>query len=358
MSKAAKKDPSDWFGEIIRPGEDEVVSCQISERCLGAPIKLPMHVWRGNRSGPTVLIMAALRGDEINGAGTIRHIISEQPFDLEAGTLVLVPVVNLIGFQSRSRVLPDGHDLNQHFPGSADGGPASRIAHAFFEQVVKRCDFCIDLHTPAAGRATFPYLRADMSNEKVAGLARAIGTEFIIDHKAPKGTVRNAASNVGCATIVLEAGEVSKVESAVVEYNLRGIENCLLHLRMVSGKMNKPEYHIETNETRWIRTNKGGFLDFHVAPGDIVKQGEPVATSTDLVGDDPHPIKAPRDGFVLGMSTLPTVAPGDSVCYLAYPGRSELKKIARAHERLPEESLHERMRNSLARGVMMTDRMN
>lgn len=357
-STAAKKDPSDWFDEIIRPGEDEVVSFQISESYLGAPIKLPIHIWRGERNGPTVLVTAAIHGDELNGTGTIRHIISEQPFDLEAGTLVLVPAVNLIGFQNRSRLLPDGHDLNRHFPGSPDGGTASRIPHCFFEQIVKRSDYCIDLHTTAAGRAAFPSVRADLSNEKVAGIARSVGTEFIIDCKAPKGTLRTSASNIGCATILFEAGEALKLDSDVLEYTLLGIESCLIHLRMVSGKVKKPAYHIETNETQWVRTTKGGFLDFHVAPGDLVKRGEPVATSTDLVGDDPHPIKAPRDGFVLGMTTLPMVAPGDAVCHLSYPSRNELRKIARAHERLSEESLHERMRNDLARGTVMTESTN
>lgn len=350
-----KPDPSDWFGDIIRPGEDEIVSFQTSENYLGDPVKLPVHVWRGERRGPTLLVTAAIHGDELNGTGTIRHIISEQPFELEAGTLVLVPVVNLVGFHNQSRLLPDGRDLNRHFPGSADGGPASRIAHAFFEHIVKRCDYCIDLHTAAAGRASFPFLRADLSNEKVAQLARSIEAEMIIDSKAPKGTLRNAATGVGCATIVFESGEIARVESAVVEHTLKGIENCLLHLGMVGGKIEKPVYHVETNESQWVRANKGGFLDFHVAPGDLVKQGDPIATRTDLVGEELQPIKAPRAGFVLGMRTTPAVSPGDPVCHLAYPSRSEIKKIAKSQEHLAEESLYERLRTDLSRCVAVTD---
>ena len=38
-----------------------------------------------------------------------------------SGTLLCVPVVNVFGFISRSRYLPDRRDLNRSFPGSANG---------------------------------------------------------------------------------------------------------------------------------------------------------------------------------------------------------------------------------------------
>ncbi|NEQ52772.1 MAG: succinylglutamate desuccinylase/aspartoacylase family protein [Leptolyngbya sp. SIO3F4] len=353
-----KPDPSQWFGESIRPGEDEIVSFIISESYSGANVKMPIYVWRGERTGPTVLITAAVHGDELNGTGTIRHIIREQPFDLHAGTLVLVPVVNLLGFERHSRYLPDRRDLNRSFPGTSGGSLASRLAKGFFDNVVKRCDYCIDLHTAAIRRTNFPNIRADLSNERLASFARSFGAELIVNGKGPRGSLRLEANKIGCATIVLEAGEVWKVESGVVEYALRGIENCLKHLGMVNGKPTNPAYRVETNATQWVRAAKGGFLQFHVSPGDTVTKGEMIATNTDLMGDDQNHIKSPRDGIVLGMTTLPSVSPGDPVCNLAYPSKGELKKITRTIENLSEESLHERIRDDLSRGMMVTDSLD
>jgi predicted deacylase len=93
-------------------------------------VRVPVYVWRGERDGPTVFVTAAVHGDEINGTGTIRHILRERPFELEGGTLVLVPVVNLPGLRAHTRYLPDRRDLNRSFPGSRDGSFASRVAHA------------------------------------------------------------------------------------------------------------------------------------------------------------------------------------------------------------------------------------
>ena len=211
--------PSDstniWFGAHIDPGSSASLSIPISEGYSGADITTPVYVWRGVQPGPTVAITAAVHGDEINGTGAIRHIIRHKPFELLAGTLVLVPVVNMMGFERHSRYLPDRRDLNRSFPGSREGSLTSRLAISFFSQVIKRCDYAIDLHTAAVRRTNFPNVRADLSNEPVAALARAFGAELIVDGKGPKGSLRATACKYNCPTIILEAGEVWKVEPGV-----------------------------------------------------------------------------------------------------------------------------------------------
>ncbi len=350
-----RHDPSQWFGNTVQAGEVASLSLNISESYSGADISLPINVWRGKEEGPTLLVTAAVHGDEINGTGTIRHIIREHPFELRAGTLVLVPVVNLIGFERHSRYLPDRRDLNRSFPGTLQGSLASRLAKGFFDSVAKRCDYCIDLHTAAVRRTNFPNVRADLSNDKLAAFARAFGAELIVDSKGPKGSLRASANKAGCATLILEAGEVWKVEPAVVEYALRGITNCLKHLHMIEGKPAKPAYRIETNATKWVRAAYGGFLEFHVSPGDIVEKDEPLATNTNLMGDKQNIIAAPRDGVVLGMTTLPSVAPGDPVCHLAFPRKGVLSRAERAVEKLEDDSLHNRVREDLSRSMMVTE---
>jgi len=348
-------DPAEWFGARVGPGESASLKIVVSESHSGADITIPVHVWRGRKDGPTVSITAAVHGDEINGTGTIRHIIRERPFELLAGTLVLAPVINILGFERHSRYLPDRRDLNRSFPGSKGGSLASRLARSFFESVTCRCDYGIDLHTAAVRRTNFPNVRANMGDERLAAFARAFGTELIVDGKGPKGSLRQAACKIGCATLILEAGEVWKVEPSVVEYAERGIMNCLRFLKMLEGRPVKPAYRVETDATKWVRAMHGGFLEFHVAPGDIVSENDPIATNTDLMGDEHNVILAPRDGVILGMTTLPSVSPGDPVCNLAYPRRGVLDKVERAVRKLDEGSLHERMKDDLARNVMVTE---
>ena len=61
---------------------------------------------------------AAIHGDEINGTGIIHDFLFNDRPELTCGTLVLVPVVNVFGFETHERYLPDRRDLNRSFPGS------------------------------------------------------------------------------------------------------------------------------------------------------------------------------------------------------------------------------------------------
>lgn len=347
-------DPAAWFGNVVAPGRGASLRLTLSESYSGGDVTVPVFIWRGAEPGPTVAVTAAVHGDEINGTGAIRAIIRGHPFALEAGTLVLVPVVNIVGFERHTRYLPDRRDLNRSFPGSPDGSLARRMAHAFFTNVIQRCDYCIDLHTAAVRRTNFPNVRADMRNETLAAFSRAFGAELIVHGSGPKGSLRATACAAGCATLILEAGEVWKVEPGVVEYAVRGIENCLRHLGMVRGQPAEPPYRFETDATRWVRAEHGGFLEFHVAPGSVVAQGDAIATNTDLTGDEQNIVRAPRGGIILGMTTMPSVAPGDPICHLAFSRKRVLSGVERAVDRLEGDSLHERVREGLARSMVVT----
>lgn len=95
------------------------------------------------------------------------------------------------------------------------------------------------------------------------------------------------------------------MEPAVVEYTLRGIRNVLVGLKMIDGDVVEPAFRFVAEQTKWMRAEKGGFLKFHVHPGDTVEEGQPLATNTSLSGRNPNTIIAPRDAIVLGMTTLP-----------------------------------------------------
>jgi len=347
-----RKDVGAWGETRIAPGEGREVQITLTESFSGMDVRVPLYVWRAAEPGPTVFVTAAVHGDEINGTGAIRHIIQDRPFELMAGALILVPVVNILGFENHSRYLPDRRDLNRSFPGSSKGSLASRMAKVVFEEIVGRSDWGIDLHTGSLRRTNFPNLRADMSHAQLADFARAFGASLIVSGQGPEGSLRRNACAAGVPTIILEAGEVWKVEPAVLEYAVRGVRNCLIHLKMVEGRRSEPPFRVETDATHWVRAQHGGFLQFHVAPGDIVAEGQPISTNTSLTGAEQNTEHAPRDGIVLGMTTLPAVAPGDPICHLAYTKKGSLRRIERAMSRLGDEDLHERVREDLSRNVV------
>ncbi|TWT94772.1 aspartoacylase [Botrimarina colliarenosi] len=354
-----KPEPHVWGDVVVPPGASGEVALAVSESYSGLTLPIPVFVRRGLEDGPAVFVTAALHGDELNGTGAIRQLIGDPTLQLKRGTLLLAPIINLLGFDRHSRYLPDRRDLNRCFPGSAKGSHASRLARILFDEIVGRCDCLIDLHTAAVRRTNFPNVRADLTDPAVAELARAFGAEIIVDGRGPEGSLRREACLAGKPTIILEGGEVWKVEPTVVEYAVRGVKNVLSHLGMIDQPPTPPAYQVEVRRTEWVRADHGGFLQMHVGPGDTVRAGDPVATNTSLVGSVIETLYASADAVVLGVVTIPSIAPGDPICHLGLLEASQpgpgARGIDRMRDRLHHSHPHARAHGDLATNLIVTD---
>ncbi len=348
-----RRSPFTWGETTVEPGSETDIELNIGESYSGATVRIPIHVRRGLQDGPALFVTAALHGDEINGTGAIRELILRRDIELIAGTLILVPVLNVLAFDRHSRYLPDRRDLNRSFPGFTKGSLASRLARRIFDEIIGRCDFGLDLHTAAIRRTNFPNVRADMSHPEAARLASAFGAELIIDGRGPSGSLRREATTNGCPTVTFEGGEVWKVEPAIVECIVRGTTNMMRWLKMIPGDVERPVQRV-LKVTKWVRAECGGFLQYHIAPGDVVAAGQPLATNTSLLGQDRNVLNAPFPGVVIGLSTLPAVSPGEPVCHL---GRISESLHAQAHKRGTEDSdqLYQRVQEELATNVMVVE---
>lgn len=349
-----KKPIEHWGETTIRPGERADIQLPVSQSYSGIEACVPIHVYRAEPPGPIVSITAALHGDEINGTGAVRDLINNPDLKLLRGSLILVPVLNLLAFDRHSRYLPDRRDLNRSFPGDAMGSLASRMASTIFDELVQRSDIVIDLHTAAVRRTNYPSVRADLSDPAVARLAKAFGPEVIMHGKGPAGSLRREACAAGCPTIVMEGGEVWKVERFVVETAVRGVQNVLRELGMIDGQPDRPDYQVTVEKTKWIRADHGGFLHFHVQPGEIVDEGQILATNTNLLGREHNGLVSPFDAVVIGMTTLPAVSPGEPVCHLGRLPKGTRPKALRRLRRL-ECGLEGRVVDDLATNVYVVD---
>ncbi|WP_372717585.1 succinylglutamate desuccinylase/aspartoacylase family protein [Novipirellula sp.] len=342
-----------WFGCDIAPGKSANTEFEVTESYSSRSVVIPIQIRRGISPGPTVFVTAALHGDELNGTGAIRTLLADPTWVLQSGTLLLIPVLNVLGFERHSRYLPDRRDLNRCFPGTSGGSMASRLAKVIFDSLIKKCDYGIDLHTAAVRRTNFPNVRADLSNPDCLRLAEAFGAGIILQGKGPKGSLRREATKAGCPTIIIEGGEVWKVESSVADCMTRGIFNCLKELDMMPGKPNIPDTQAIIRETRWLRAERGGFMSMHVAPGDTVVKGQAIATNSNLLAEDQNRLEAPFSGVVIGMTTLPAVQPGEPVVHI---GRLANPKSARRHEKqIAGDDVQRTAHEHLATNIQVTE---
>ncbi|MHC4606735.1 MAG: succinylglutamate desuccinylase/aspartoacylase family protein [Planctomycetota bacterium] len=315
------REPFVIAGIEVRPGRSKEIKLRVSEQVTAGPVFIPATVFHGKRAGPRGFVVAAVHGDEINGVEMVRRLRADLRADRVRGTLVLVPIANPLSFGMQNRYLPDGRDLNRRFPGSRRGSVASVVAAALFRKIVKGCDFGIDLHTAARGKASFPHVRADMSIPAVRRIARAFGAEVVVDMGGDRGMLRREATGRGIPVISYEAGEPLKFQRHLVDRGVAGIRRVLASAGMIRSRARKPAFQAAVKERKWVRARRGGILMLNVRPGDIIDRGEVIAVNTKPYGKELREIRAPFRGFVLATATLPMVHPGSAVCHLVGLGR-------------------------------------
>jgi predicted deacylase len=342
-------------GVTIKPGQSRSVRLPVSETYVGEKTSIPLRIVRSKNSGPCVFVTAAIHGDEINGTGIIHDFLFSQKIKLLKGTVIFVPVVNVLGFEGHQRYLPDRRDLNRCFPGSPEGSFAGRIAHTFMSEVIGQCDYGIDLHTAAYQRTNYPNVRADLSLPENRRLAKAFGCALVIDGKGPVGSLRREATRRGCPTIILEAGEPWKIEPSVLAIGQQGIRNVLIDLGMLPGELSRPPFQASIRKTTWLRAAVGGIMKFHVSPGDFVEEGQPIITNYSILGREQNALASPSCGIILGMTTMPAVKPGEPVCHIARLSKTQLATYQRRVNATTRKDPHQVVQRALATNVDVVD---
>jgi len=315
---------ADW-GEIrffrrkIKPGTMRTVHLPLLNVTLGDQWPIPITVLHGNRPGPCITVLGGIHGDELTGPSTCTNLLSNvftddggalDPKSL-AGTIRIVPVVNLPGYRSKSRYFPDGRDLNRQFPGNPKGSTTKRVAHQLFEHLIQDSDAIIDLHSAAKGRTNMPQIRANLSHASSHLLAKFFGIEIILDSSPPKGSLRYSANDVDIPCVTYEGGGADFLGNQSVKVAVHGVLNVLRSLRMIPGQPQRPRFRIMASGSSWLRAGEGGLLDMFVSSGSVIKEGEVVA----IISDPATPgisvdIVAPEDGLIIGAATNPFTAPG------------------------------------------------
>ena len=86
------------LGEKIELGESRIIDFNIAKLYTSTSIEIPIIIERSIHPGPTVLITAAIHGDEINGVEIVRQLISRKINKPKRGTIISIPILNVFGF--------------------------------------------------------------------------------------------------------------------------------------------------------------------------------------------------------------------------------------------------------------------
>lgn len=294
----------------VMPGTSTRLAWTPGIQIAGLSQTTPVLVVNGINAGPTLCLTAAVHGDELNGIEIIRQTLYDLNPKKLSGQVVGVPIVNLPGFQQGSRYLPDRRDLNRHFPGSPDGSLADRIAYSLFENVIRRCDMLVDIHTGSLKRTNLPQLRADMNNPEVAEFTRGFDRMAVVHSSGSAGMLRTAAVEAGIRTVTLEAGESHRIQQHQITAGVNSLTSLMERQGMISRMFvwgdPEPVYY----DSNWIRANHGGILFSKIELGAKVSEGQVLGYVSDPITNAQHPIRATGDGRVIGMAVDQVVMAG------------------------------------------------
>jgi uncharacterized protein len=324
------RDPFSIGGLEVAAGQRQLVDLPISKLSNHAPVTLPVHVLHGARPGPTMFVSAAIHGDELNGVEIIRRLLRSLDPARISGTLLFVPVVNVFGFISRSRYLPDRRDLNRSFPGSATGSLAARLAHLFLTEIVSRSEIGLDLHTAAIHRINLPQIRCVFRDRpRCQELGIAFGTEVMLESPERPGSLREAARAAGVDVLSYEGGEGLRFDEFAIRAGVAGVAGVMAQIgllsaadavELVGSERRKP---VLINASSWVRSPEGGVFRTAKRIGDQVDEGEVVGHVANPYEDIAVEVTSSRRGIIIGRTTLPIVNMGDALLNVGWSEDAE-----------------------------------
>jgi len=287
----------------------------------GNAVQITAHVYRSYQPGPTVLFLAGVHGDEINGVEIVRRCMQEGIFErITFGNAIAVPLLNVYGFNNFSRDVPDGKDVNRSFPGTQSGSLASRIANGLNRNILPHVDAAVDFHTGGRGTYNFPQIRFNTEDDRAAVMAEAFAPPLIVSNRAPaKSLRRSALKHHDLPVLTFEGGENLRYDAHSIQVGVDGVKRLLASKKMIEDCPPVDRKPVEVNQSTWVRAGRAGLFQWTKRSGFPVRKGEPIGFIADPQGlKADKRILAPRDGFMIGHANAAVVSQGDALFHIGW----------------------------------------
>lgn len=278
-------------------------------------------------SGPNVLLLTGVHGDEYEPILAALKLVDYLPGILKSGTVTIVPIVNESAYENGTRWGIDGLDLARTCPGSPDGTVTERAASQISE-IIKKSDYLIDMHTgglaydiyPLAGYMLHPspeILKKQQEMAMVFQLPLVWGTDY-----RPNGRTLSVAREANIPAIYLEYGGGTGIRENVVSEYMQGFLNVLRYLKMINGTVENA-----TTNVLWVedhRSDSGHLQQKMPSPsdgifipavkiGDHVEKGQLFGKVVEAGSGRYYDVHTDQHGLVFLLRTVVKVKKGDAL---------------------------------------------
>lgn len=303
---------------------------EMGSNTFGQPLLIPVVLIEGAQSGPCLGFTAAIHGNELNGIPILHQLLEEiDPQQLQ-GRILAIPGLNAISIQLDERRFIDQEDLNRLFPGKEQGNRSQQYVHKIANRVVPAFDFLIDMHTASFGRTNTLYVRADLSNDTLAMLAKLQEADIILNNSGVPSagkaatslrTLRAEAVLQGIPCITVEYANPQVFQPEITKRGLKAARRSLHWLGMYALPPDSEEEQslkaaVICKKSYWLFTDAGGFLEVAVELGQHLQKDDTIGILRDAFGQIIKTYKCPEAGIVIGKSSNPTNMSGGRIIHL------------------------------------------
>ncbi len=284
-----------------------------------------------NNSGPTALLTGANHGDEYEGPIALFNLAYRNNIEDIKGRVIIIPAMNYPAFLSGDRVSPiDDVNLNRAFPGIPDGTVTQIIADYFSRTLLTMTDYVLDIHSGGKTLDCLPFAASHVLNDKeqeqaCESAARAFGAPYLLKmlELDAGGMYDSQVESMGKIFVTTELGGGGTATPETVEIAKRGVNNFLIHAKILDGDMKpstSPTVSLSMPDERsFICCEHRGLVEPLFELGDIVKKGALVAKvhNIDKTAATPNNYFARRDGMVIIKHHPSIIDMGDNLAVIA-----------------------------------------
>jgi predicted deacylase len=300
-----------------------------------AALAIPVAVVHGRQPGPVLALVAGSHGTEYASIIALEELITTLDASEMAGTVVIVPLVNVPSF---TRIVPhlnpvDGKNMNRTYPGRVDGTQSERASLAVTRHVIEPSDHVIDFHGGDLDENLRPYAYWNKTGRAAQDDAsRALVLAFGLDHiiissdrpsdPAASRFLENTATTRGKPSITVEAGRSGPVDREDVSVLVSGTVRVMRHLKMLPGVVTPIEHPVWIDHLADVASDQAGIFYPLVRPGTYAEAGMKLGYVTDYVGRTLTDLRAKEGGVVLYVRAVPSLGKGDTVASIGVVGKA------------------------------------
>jgi predicted deacylase len=285
-----------------------------------------------NGEGPTVLVSGGNHGDEYEGQVAALRLIREIEPGQVSGRIIVVPVISKAASRANTRMWPSGANFNRSFPGRPDGPPNEQLADYFTRVLFPSSDVVVDMHSGGRTAWFIPCSHMHVVDDPAQRKAMLEGMlawnsefHFLYIDINGSGLLPVEAEGQGKVVITTELGGGGRVPAPVHALAWSGLVNVLRHVGALDGDVVQRETPATILDGRdpanYVIVEEDGIWEGMLEPGDTVRAGDTVGRLwfPDRLDRAPTVLRAPLDGVVACVRSIPIAEAGDNVFVTGQP---------------------------------------